>query len=422
MTVFLPSAVQFGSELVSCTQTGPTSFALVNRASEADFVPSGFYYPMGNFDEDTLLQLTFGWTATTHDLRTNTDEPLFEAFLECTIDGLRDYGAVVSKVANRTSRWGSEKVELPIRAGSKDVFVGIRCQNSRIHLVFVRDLTIAQPPDQRLLSPSELSAQYSPFVTNGWFGQAFMDALTGASEVVYTRVLKDGGDSIDVGANAGIHTSRLLKLAVRTHSMVVAIEPHPILFRRLQDISDGNEQNYITFLNVAADDSNLDAVPFYYSPDFDELGSLHQEHITHNFPQIHTRLETYYVAALTIDRIARDYALSPKFIKIDVEGCEFRVFQGAIETLYRTRPVVAFEFNAGASADSGWDIYGLLKRLGYFVIDCLGNVITETTWANPIVSPIDRFAIPLEDADSVMRSLPAALQEYWSTHFAADSM
>lgn len=50
------------------------------------------------------------------------------------------------------------------------------------------------------------------------------------------------------------------------------------------------------------------------------------------------------------------------FIKIDVEGHEFPVFQGLTETLRRDQPVLLFEADAGPSGQKCFD---LLRQLGY---------------------------------------------------------
>ncbi len=51
------------------------------------------------------------------------------------------------------------------------------------------------------------------------------------------------------------------------------------------------------------------------------------------------------------------------FMKVDVEGAELQVFRGALETIRRHRPLIAFEHGPGASDHYGTrpdDIYDLL--------------------------------------------------------------
>jgi FkbM family methyltransferase len=71
------------------------------------------------------------------------------------------------------------------------------------------------------------------------------------------------------------------------------------------------------------------------------------------------------VRAVTIDSFDFDRV---GFIKIDTQGADFRVLQGAEETIRRCRPVIAFEFERDLSNahDTRWEAFeGFIQGLGY---------------------------------------------------------
>jgi hypothetical protein len=55
--------------------------------------------------------------------------------------------------------------------------------------------------------------------------------------------------------------------------------------------------------------------------------------------------ESVEVKGDTIDNLVRDFKLKPGFIKIDVEGGEYLVLQGAVSTIQNHHPVIVLECN-----------------------------------------------------------------------------
>ena len=74
------------------------------------------------------------------------------------------------------------------------------------------------------------------------------------------------------------------------------------------------------------------------------------------------------------------------FIKIDVEGGELQVLQGAKNTIVKSRPIIAFEHGLGAA-----DYYGTKPEdiYDFFRIDCNMNLTLLDLWLTD-KKPLDR--------------------------------
>lgn len=184
-------------------------------------------------------------------------------------------------------------------------------------------------------------------------------------------------DVVDVGANIGFFTT----LAARklTTGRVLAAEPtaaaHDRLLRNLAH--NGVAAKAIVFHGlVAATEGELTLNVVSGREEYSSLGAIVHPSVAGEATTVET------VAARPLDALVRDHGLSPALVKIDVEGAELDVLQGAEETLKNHRPVVISEFSApllkarGASPDA---ILALFDRCGYDVKDPF----------NPLMDPAD---------------------------------
>lgn len=131
-------------------------------------------------------------------------------------------------------------------------------------------------------------------------------------------LIKDGDTFVDVGANVGLFThsiSRLHNLFPRLK--IVAIEPHPDTFLRLA----AQPSPWIKYVNAAAGDANGTIT-------FVDGAVSHVFTSMENMTSYNIKSETAVVPTVRLDEIVAGD--SPIVMKIDVEGHERKVLDGAI--------------------------------------------------------------------------------------------
>jgi FkbM family methyltransferase len=175
--------------------------------------------------------------------------------------------------------------------------------------------------------------------------------------------LKPGDIFVDVGANIGLF-SLIAALRVGYLGKVYAFEPAKVTYERLQKNVVLNGFRNVQCLHSALSDKP-GQFPFYVSEEgFDAWNSFAR-------PIAGTSFSKELIECLTWDRFARLHHLVGKvaMMKIDVEGWETRVLEGARETFSRDdAPLLQVEFTEAASTSAGSScesLYRLLENLGY---------------------------------------------------------
>lgn len=157
-------------------------------------------------------------------------------------------------------------------------------------------------------------------------------------QALLSEILKEDSNCIDAGAHKGEITEVLTQLAPRGKH--VAIEPIPHLAEQLQrDFPDVEVHN-------AALAEEPGTMTFYIDdtmPEHSRLGGARTP--SHKIREVEIKLER-------IDDLV-DPERRIDFIKVDVEGYELKLFEGARRTINRWKPVIAFEHG-----QTGADFYG----------------------------------------------------------------
>ncbi len=150
-----------------------------------------------------------------------------------------------------------------------------------------------------------------------------------------------GGVVCDIGANAGFYTL----LAARKAKHVIAIEPLPENLRYLYKHLEMNRIKNVTVIKAAMSDVN--GLAQFRVGGNRATGALEAD-------------GALQIRTTTVDSLPR----APDLIKIDVEGAEFRVLTGAIETIKRKHPIIFLSMHVGGS-----HCQDLLRSLGYTLKD-----------------------------------------------------
>jgi FkbM family methyltransferase len=182
------------------------------------------------------------------------------------------------------------------------------------------------------------------------------------------QVLRSGDVFYDIGANIGVFALDMAKSV--PDLTVFAFEPQPSLTKHIRLSIEANGFERVKVLEVLLGKEEGESSLFMTSHSIHASVVPREEH----FRELRRPLRT-------LDGlVATGEVLPPDVIKIDVEGSELRVFEGA-ETILKTKqPSIVFEADENMSrlGYSINDLIDLLERAGrytFFVIDGSGKPV-----------------------------------------------
>lgn len=188
------------------------------------------------------------------------------------------------------------------------------------------------------------------------------------------QVVRPGMTVIDVGANVGQMTLEMAAL-VGPQGRVIAIEPSAGNLEYLRQHVDGNGfRDRVDVIQAACSNEDGGEVTLFVgSPDgVSSVGSGHNivgaDRITKQ--SAHLRVQEARVPRVAIDELCHRLGIGPAVIKIDVEGAELLVIEGATDTLIRNRPRVRVGFHPFAFGDpaaASRSLFELARRADYRV-------------------------------------------------------
>lgn len=174
-------------------------------------------------------------------------------------------------------------------------------------------------------------------------------------------------DIIDVGANIGFFT--VLGARRLTIGRVLAIEPVEPAYSRLKANVERNgvADRVILFRGAAgAATGEVTLSVVEGREEYSSVGELRHPAIAG------TASHRCTAPVRTVDDLVDQHGLKPAILKVDVEGAEGFVFQGATRTLSQFRPIVISELSNSLLRNLGFDgkqIVTLFRDLDYIVTD-----------------------------------------------------
>jgi FkbM family methyltransferase len=196
---------------------------------------------------------------------------------------------------------------------------------------------------------------------------------------------------VDVGGNIG--QSVLSLYSVFPTAIVISFEPNPTVFHQLQRLT--RKFPGLTVRPSGLSDESGDAelyVPVYNgnaltglaSFDYDSAkGWLRPDRVL-RFDPAKLTVSSKRLSLVRLD----DCGLEPDFIKIDVQGLEYRVIAGGLDTIRTYRPVIMAE-----TIRCGSDAHKIVEPLDYRLMEFDGRSFAPVRGAP---RRLNQFLIPAE--------------------------
>jgi len=184
-----------------------------------------------------------------------------------------------------------------------------------------------------------------------YFSGTFEDDV----EQIINTMVKPGMCVLDIGANIGYHTFRMARLVGSTGS-TYAIEPTQWAYQRLlRNFNLNPTLKNITFSKAALSNVDMGITQIQFQSSY-RLDGRNQN-----------KVES--IEVITLDTYLEHKKITKlDFIKLDVDGYEGKVIQGASKSLAQMKPILLMEINPSAMIMNGDDpeqIINILMQVGY---------------------------------------------------------
>lgn len=196
----------------------------------------------------------------------------------------------------------------------------------------------------------------------------FKGSYSGGQLVVLRRLLGPDAVFVDAGANQGEFT--VCAGGALSIGHVFAFEPVPAVRELLERNVTGNRLNNVTVHPMGLSDVSRDNVPIFGANSEFTDGTQHIGLPTLFEVSGRSHLLAHIHLRRLDDVLQRNQRVD--VIKVDVEGAELAVLQGAEVTILREKPAIIFEANEETCKAAGYhlgEIFDWLRERGYELAD-----------------------------------------------------
>ena len=159
------------------------------------------------------------------------------------------------------------------------------------------------------------------------------------STKIVTETLQKGMTCLDVGANIGYYVALESKI-LGDQGKIIAIEPSPQNFEYLKKNIAMQKAKNIAAFNFAAGDKN-GYINFVSDENESNSGRVIPDSEVDNWPgqvvKLPVKTIDSFLIEIGIDKI--------DFLRMDVEGYEYHIFQGMKDTIKRSKPIIQIELH-----------------------------------------------------------------------------
>lgn len=183
-------------------------------------------------------------------------------------------------------------------------------------------------------------------------------------DTIYTKYIREDTIALDIGAHIGVCSLKMAALGATVHAFEPDPQTYPIL---VQNIAY-NRANIIPYHFALGDSRKITSYGWYYPRNRGASGLVDsalygsdvvQKNIQRGFGAENNGVVNP-VFMTTLDSLG---LLHVDFIKIDTEGCDFKVLIGGESTIRRCKPVILYE----AEPEVSTKIRAYIEGLGYSV-------------------------------------------------------